>query len=49
MVAQDKQLQALKVLVTENERVKQFGFTQGELDRAKAEFLSQIERQYNER
>lgn len=49
MVAQDKQIEALKVLVRENERVRQFGFTQGELDRAKAEFLSQMERQYNER
>lgn len=49
MVAQDKQIEALKVLVRENERVRQFGFTQGELERAKAEFLSQMERQYNER
>ncbi|WP_130735328.1 pitrilysin family protein [Flavobacterium sp. J27] len=49
MVGQDKQLDALKVLVEENERVKKFGFTEGELERAKAEFLNQIERQYNER
>ena len=49
MVSQDKQLDALKVLVEENERVRAFGFTQGELDRAKKEFLNQIERQYNER
>ncbi|NHN26424.1 insulinase family protein [Flavobacterium jejuense] len=49
MVAQDKQLDALKVLVEENERVKKFGFTEGELERAKSEFLNQIERQYNER
>lgn len=49
MTAEDKQLQALKVLVTENERVKEFGFTQGELQRAKAEFLAQFERQFNER
>jgi len=49
MVAQDKQLDALKVLVEENERVKKFGFTEGELERAKSEFLNQIEQQYNER
>ena len=49
MVAQDKQLEALKVLVKENERVKQYGFTQAELERAKVDFLAQMERQYNER
>jgi zinc protease len=36
----DKQLAALKVLVTENERAKKFGFTEGELNRAKSEFLA---------
>jgi zinc protease len=49
MVPQDKQLDALKLLVEENERVKAFGFTAGELERAKTEFLAQIEQQYNER
>ncbi len=49
MVPQDKQLDALKVLVQENERVKAFGFTQSELDRAKTEFLSQIEQQFKEK
>jgi zinc protease len=49
MVSQDKQLDALKVLVEENERIRAFGFTDGELERAKTEFLNQIERQYNER
>uniref|UniRef100_UPI00404B98D7 M16 family metallopeptidase n=1 Tax=Flavobacterium sp. TaxID=239 RepID=UPI00404B98D7 len=49
MVPQDKQLEALKVLVEENERIRAFGFTEGELSRAKTEFLNQIERQYNER
>jgi len=46
---EDKQLSALKVLVTENERVRKFGFTQGELDRSKAEFLANIEKAYNDR
>jgi zinc protease len=37
-VTEDKQLAALKVLVTENERAKKFGFTEGELNRAKSNF-----------
>ncbi|MFC6097017.1 M16 family metallopeptidase [Flavobacterium qiangtangense] len=46
---EDKQLEALKTLLTENERAKKFGFTQGELDRAKAENLAELENQYNDR
>ena len=49
MSQEDKQLGALKVLVTENERAKKFGFTQGELDRSKAEVLAAIEKSYNDR
>lgn len=49
MSAEDKQLDALKVLVTENERVKKFGFTDGELKRAKSDFLAGMERTYNDR
>lgn len=41
--------QALRALVEENERVKRFGFTPGELERAKSELLSIMERAYNER
>jgi zinc protease len=37
MSQEDKQL-AAKVLVTENERAKKFGFTEGELNRAKSNF-----------
>jgi zinc protease len=36
-------------IMTELERVKRYGFTQGELDRAKAEILTQWEKYYNER
>jgi zinc protease len=36
-------------LMTELERAKRFGFTQGELERAKAEILSQWEKYYKER
>jgi zinc protease len=40
---------ALTTLMTELERARRFGFTQGELDRAKAEILSQWEKYYKER
>ncbi len=36
-------------MMTELERVKRYGFTQGELDRSKAEILTQWEKYYNER
>ena len=36
-------------LITELERAKRYGFTQGELDRAKAEILAQWEKYYKER
>ncbi|WP_051197423.1 M16 family metallopeptidase [Flavobacterium soli] len=49
MTQEDKQLDALKVLVTENERAKKYGFTQSELDRAKSDYLAQYEKAYNDR
>ncbi|NBL63650.1 insulinase family protein [Flavobacterium sp. NST-5] len=49
MMQEDKQLEALKTLVTENERVKKFGFTQSELDRAKSDILARVEKQFNDR
>lgn len=39
----------VKSIGEENERVKKFGFTQGELDRAKADFMASIEKMYNDR
>ena len=45
----DKIENAVKVLVTENQRMLQHGFTQTELDRAKKDMLKMIEKQYNER
>lgn len=49
-IAQEgEQLKALKTLVDENNRVKKYGFTQSELDRAKTEFLNYVEIAYNER
>ena len=41
--------EALTALVTENKRMSLFGFTPSEYERAKADFLKQIENQYNER
>lgn len=49
MVQEGKQLDALKVLVDENQRVKKFGFSQSELDRAKTEIMAYLETNYNDR
>lgn len=49
MTAEGEQLQALKVILEENERVRKFGFNQSELERSKNEILSWVERNYNER
>nr|WP_314494914.1 insulinase family protein [uncultured Chryseobacterium sp.] len=49
MVKEGNQLNALKVLLEETERAKRFGFTQGELDRAKAQVISNLEKSYNNR
>ncbi|MEG1572014.1 MAG: insulinase family protein [Bacteroidales bacterium] len=40
---------AYESIITELARVKQHGFTAGEYDRARAEFLSNYEKSYNER
>ncbi|MBM3436877.1 MAG: insulinase family protein, partial [Bacteroidetes bacterium] len=49
-IARNNEMQkALKALLIENERVKQFGFTQTELGRAKADYQRNIEKQYAER
>ena len=49
MTAEDKQLDAIKVLAIENERARKFGFTQSELDRAKNETLAYYEKAFNDR
>ena len=41
--------EAITALVTENKRMKEFGFTASEYERAKADFMKRIENQYNER
>lgn len=42
-------IKALSALLTEMERMKQFGFTQGELDRAKASLMRNYESQFTEK
>nr|WP_322625733.1 insulinase family protein [uncultured Flavobacterium sp.] len=49
MTQETKQLDALRTLVNENQRVKKFGFSAQELERAKQELLSYAESGYNER
>jgi zinc protease len=43
MTQEDKLLEALRVLVYENERAKKYGFTPGEFERAKKTIMSRIE------
>lgn len=44
-----QELEGFKALVEELEKVKRFGFTHGEVERAKANLLMRYEKQYNER
>ena len=44
-----KALQAIETVVTENERVKRYGFTSTEFERKKKQMLTEFEQQYNER
>lgn len=48
-VKEDGIEKGLETVLTENERVKQFGFTATELERQKKNILRYIEQQYNER
>ncbi|MBS3739192.1 MAG: insulinase family protein, partial [Psychroflexus sp.] len=45
----DNQLKALEVLLRENARVKKYGFTKSEFDRAKKEILTRLESQFKEK
>jgi len=49
LLGRDGPVPAINALVQEGERVRQFGFTPAELDRAKKAMLRNIERLYNER
>jgi len=44
-----KELEGLNALLLEAEKVKRFGFTNSELERAKTDFLKGMEKAYNER
>ncbi len=48
-VGEDGVLQGLNAVATENERVKRFGFTEGELERAKASLIKGYERALKEK
>jgi len=49
MVDENKQISALNVLVTENERVKKYGFTESELKRAKIDMIAQKESYFKDK
>lgn len=44
-----REARGMETILMELERVKRYGFLQGELDRAKSEILTQWEKHYNER
>ncbi len=44
-----QELQGLNAILLEAEKVKRFGFTNAELERAKTDFIKNIEKAYNER
>lgn len=46
---ENKNEQTLSLLIKENERVKQFGFTEGEFERQKAELMSMYEKALEEK
>ena len=45
----DSQAAALEAIMIETERIRRFGFTESELDRAKANYLSNLETRYKQR
>ena len=44
-----KELEGLTALLLEAEKIKRFGFTNSELERAKTDYLKNLEKSYNER
>lgn len=45
----NEQAKALEAIMTETERVRRYGFTPGELERAKSNFLTNLESQYKQK
>jgi len=48
-VSAEGQLMGLQAILEENERVKRYGFQQGEFDRAKKSLIAQLEKEFNDR
>ncbi len=48
MTSETGQMQALKTLLEENERVRQHGFFKGELERAKKDIIARVEKSYKD-
>lgn len=48
MTSETGQMQALKTLLEENERVRQHGFFKGELERAKKDIIARMEKSYKD-
>ena len=49
MTSATGQLNALKTLLEENERVRKFGFNQGEFERAKKDILARLEKSFKDK
>lgn len=49
MTSPDGQLKALKALLEENERVRKYGFGEGELERAKKDILARMEKSFKDK
>jgi len=49
MAPNGKAIDALEAILTENQRIKKHGFTPSELERAKAEIISQTKKEFNDR
>ena len=49
LTSEEGQLGGLRALLEENERVKRYGFQEGEFDRAKKSLMARLEKQYNDR
>ena len=49
MTSESGQLQALRTLLEENERVRKFGFYKGEFDRAKKDVLARLEKSFKDK
>ncbi|OIQ23028.1 pitrilysin family protein [Lacinutrix sp. MedPE-SW] len=49
MTSETDQLKALKALLEENERVKRYGFQQGEFERAKKRMLASMEKSFKDK